>query len=130
MLYENRINNSIKINEESKGNMFKNKNEEMIRKLTEQTSKEYLKKNKLPDIRKIANGSIVKGQVINSIVSRNVVIEEGAVVKNCILFTKTYVGKDANLEYVVADKNVEVKQVKKIKGEKQEIIFIKQGSKI
>ena len=59
MVYENRINNSMKLSEENKGDKFKNKNEEMIWKLTEQTSKEYLKKNKLPDIRKIANGSIV-----------------------------------------------------------------------
>lgn len=78
----------------------------------------------------IANGSIIKGTVINSIISRNVIVEEGAVVKNCILFTKTNVGKDVNLEYVVADKNVDISQVKKIKGEKQDVIFIKQGSKI
>ena len=78
----------------------------------------------------IANGSHVNGKVINSIVSRNVVIEEGAVVKNCILFTKTYVGKGVNLEYVVADKNVDINQVKRIKGDKNETIFIKQGSKI
>lgn len=78
----------------------------------------------------IANGSIVKGKVINSIISRNVIVEEGAVVKNCILFTKTHVGKDVNLEYVVADKHVHIDQVKKIKGDKQETIFLKQGSKI
>ena len=62
MLYENRINNSMRLNEEGKtnrGEMFRNKNEEMIGKLSEQTNVEYLKKNKLPDIRKIANGSIV-----------------------------------------------------------------------
>lgn len=78
----------------------------------------------------IANGSIIKGKVINSIISRNVVVEEGAVVKNCILFTKTSVGKNVEMEYVVCDKNVQVNQVKKIKGEKSETIFIKQGSKI
>lgn len=78
----------------------------------------------------IANGSIIKGEVENSIISRNVIVEEGAVVKNCILFTKTYVGKNTKLEYVVADKNVSIVEMKKLKGDKNDIIFIKQGTKI
>jgi glucose-1-phosphate adenylyltransferase len=78
----------------------------------------------------IANGSIIKGEVENSIISRNVVVEEGAVVKNCILFTKTYVGKNTKLEYVVADKNVSIVEMKKLKGDKNDVIFIKQGTKI
>lgn len=78
----------------------------------------------------IANGSIIKGTVENSIISRNVIIEEGAVVKNCILFTKTKVGKDTKLEYVVADKNVTFEQIKKVAGDKNDVVFIKQGTKI
>jgi glucose-1-phosphate adenylyltransferase len=78
----------------------------------------------------VANGSIIKGTVINSVISRNVVVEEGAVVKNSILFTKTHVGEGVELEYVVADKNTNITQVKKIKGEKQDAVFIKQGTKI
>lgn len=78
----------------------------------------------------IANGSIIKGVVENSIISRNVVIEEGAVVKNCILFTKTYVGKNTKLDYVVADKNASFEQLKNVKGDKNDVLFIKQGAKI
>ncbi len=75
----------------------------------------------------VANGAIIKGQVENSIISRDVVIEEGAVIKNCLLFTQTYVGKDAHLEYVLTDKNVKVKEVKELSGTKDKILVIKQG---
>ena len=75
----------------------------------------------------IANGAIIKGQVENSIISRDVVIEEGVVIKNCLLFTQTYVGKDTHLEYVLTDKNVKVNEVKELSGTKDRILVIKQG---
>ena len=78
----------------------------------------------------IANGAVIKGHVENSIISRNVVVEEGAVIKNCILFTKSYIGKDAHLEYVLTDKGVQVTEVKDLKGTKDKILFIKQGENI
>lgn len=75
----------------------------------------------------VANGSIIKGKVENSIISRDVIVEEGAEVKNCIIFTRSYIGKDAHLEYVLADKNVRVEEVKKLQGEKNKVLVIKQG---
>ncbi len=78
----------------------------------------------------VANGAIIKGHVENSIISREVVVEEGAVVKNCILFTKTYIGKDAHLEYVLTDKSVKVNEVKDLKGTKEKILLVKQGETI
>ena len=78
----------------------------------------------------VANGSIIKGCVENSIISRDVVIEEGAVVKDCIVFTKTQIGKDAHLQYVLADKNVKILEVKELQGQKNDVLFIRQGEKI
>ena len=78
----------------------------------------------------VANGSIIKGTVENSIISRDVIIEEGAVVKDCIIFTKTQIGKDAKLQYVLADKNVKVVEVKELQGKKNDAMFIRQGEKI
>ena len=78
----------------------------------------------------VGNGAIIKGTVENSIISRDVVIEEGAVIKNCILFTQTHVGKDAVLEYVLADKNCDISEVKQLKGTKEKVFFVKQGEKI
>lgn len=78
----------------------------------------------------VANGAIIKGTVENSIISRDVVIEEGAIVRNCIIFTQSYIGENAKLEYVLTDKNVRVKEVKKLAGTKDKVLVIKQGESI
>lgn len=78
----------------------------------------------------VANGAIIKGEIENCIVSRDVIVEEGAVLKNCILFTQSYIGKDAELKYVLLDKKVDVTEVKKLIGSKEKPLIIKQGEKI
>ena len=78
----------------------------------------------------VANGSNIQGTVINSVISRDVVIEKGAVVKNCILFSGTHVGKDSRLQYVVADKNVKIKEVKVVEGEPEHYIYMSFGANI
>ncbi len=78
----------------------------------------------------IANGSVIKGKVINSIISREVVIEKGAVVKNCIIFTRSEIGENVKMEYVLADKSVKISTVKELKGEEDNVLYIRQGVKI
>lgn len=78
----------------------------------------------------VANGAVINGTVENSIISRDVVVEEGAVVKNCILFTQSHIGKDTHLEYVLTDKNVQVREVKDLKGTKEKVLVVKQGELI
>ena len=78
----------------------------------------------------IANGSIIKGKVENSIISRDVLVERGAVVKNCILFTRSEIGKDVKISNVLCDKSAKVYQVKELEGKDGEVLYIKQGAKI
>ena len=78
----------------------------------------------------VANGAIIKGEVENCIISRDVVIEEGAVLKNCILFYQSYVGKNVNLDNVLLEKKARVSEVKKLAGTKEKILIIKQGEKV
>jgi glucose-1-phosphate adenylyltransferase len=78
----------------------------------------------------VANGAIIKGEVENCIISRDVIIEEGAVLKNCIAFTQSFIGKDAKLEYVLLDKKARVCEVKKLAGTKEKVLVIKQGEKV
>lgn len=78
----------------------------------------------------IANGAIIKGKVINSIISREVVIEKNAEVKNSIIFTKTLVSKEAKLDHVLCDKNVKIINAKRISGTDDEVIVISQGANI
>ena len=52
----------------------------------------------------IANGSIIRGEVENSIIFRGVSIGKGAVVKNSIVFQDTVISDGAILNYAITDK--------------------------
>ncbi|MEA5061167.1 MAG: glucose-1-phosphate adenylyltransferase subunit GlgD [Erysipelotrichaceae bacterium] len=56
----------------------------------------------------ISNGAVINGKVKHSILSRNVTIDEGAVVENSILFTYSHIHKGVKLNYVLTEKHVEV----------------------
>ena len=79
----------------------------------------------------IANGAIINGRVENSIISRDVIIKEDAVIKNSILFTSTVVEKGMKLDYVLTDKKVVIGGGNKTnyKGTKKQMLVIKQGQK-
>ena len=78
----------------------------------------------------IANGAIIKGKVTNSIISREVVIEKGAEVRNSIIFTRSVIGKDVKLNHVLCDKSVTINNVKKLTGNSDDLVIISQGAKI
>lgn len=75
----------------------------------------------------VANGSVINGKVHDSIISRGVVIEEGAEVKNCIVFSRSVIGKGAKLKYVLIDKDCHVENAKKLSGDEENIVYVKQG---
>ena len=77
----------------------------------------------------IANGSLIEGTVINSIISRNVSIGKNAIIENAIIFTDTVIGKDVMIKNVVIDKYVKVLTTKQIMGTDHSPIYIKQGEK-
>ncbi|ADL52586.1 glucose-1-phosphate adenylyltransferase subunit GlgD [Clostridium cellulovorans] len=76
----------------------------------------------------IANGAIIEGTVENCIISRGVKVEKGAVVKNSILLTKSYVGENINVEYVIADKRSSMMVTKNIQGSEDSPIIIEKNS--
>ena len=78
----------------------------------------------------IANGCVIKGKVKNSILSRDVIVEEGAVVENCIVFTHTEIGKNVKLKYIVTDKYCSVSEVKKLTKDKTDIMYIGKGERV
>lgn len=76
----------------------------------------------------VANGSTINGKVRHSILSRDVVIEEGASVEDCILFTHTVVKKGVHLRNVVADKRCVFETKKNVSGTKDEPLYVKRGA--
>lgn len=72
----------------------------------------------------IADGCIIKGEVINSVLSRGVVVEEGAVIKNSVLLRGTRVSKGARLSYIVSDKYLTVEEGVTLLGNEKHPFFI------
>ncbi len=64
----------------------------------------------------VAEGCVIEGTVENSVIFRGVHIGKGAVVKNCVLFQDTYICAGAELNCVVADKNVMIKDKRVLSG--------------
>ena len=56
----------------------------------------------------VADGTIIKGEVTNSIISRSVVIEEDVKIDGCIILQNAVVKKGSNLTNVIVDKGVVV----------------------
>ena len=78
----------------------------------------------------ISSGCIVKGEVDSSIVARNVVIEEGAVVKNSIIMQRCVIGKNAHIENAILDKYVTVSSDVIIKGSEALPLVVEKDSKL
>ena len=64
----------------------------------------------------LGDGCYIKGTVENSILFRDVEVEEGAVVRNSIIMGNVKIRKGAVLDYVISDKYVEVKENTELKG--------------
>ena len=64
----------------------------------------------------IAEGCTIEGEVKNSIIFRGVKIGKGARVENCIIMQSGVIGDNTQLDYVVADKNVEFKDGRTLMG--------------
>ena len=75
-----------------------------------------------------ADGCVIEGEVENSILFRGVKIAKGAKVSNCILMQDTVVEEGANLEYIIADKNVTVSAGKEMKGTDSYPVYIDKHS--
>lgn len=64
----------------------------------------------------IADGCVIKGTVENCIIFKGVKIEADAVVKNSILMQDTVVGEGTKINYIIADKNVNIKSGIELSG--------------
>ncbi len=78
----------------------------------------------------IADDCIIEGTVINSVLSRGVVVRSGAVVKNSVLFQGTYVGENASLNCVVTDKSVHISDSVTLSGNENMPFYIQKGRRV
>ena len=78
----------------------------------------------------IADGGIIEGEVEDSVLFRQVSIEEGAEVENCIIFNDCVIGAGAEVKYAILDKEVTVTPGAKLCGTKEHIIVVKKGQTV
>ena len=78
----------------------------------------------------VANGSVIEGTVIDSVISRNVTVRKGAIVKNSILLPGAYIGEKAKLDHVVVDKYAIIHHIKELKGTDEQPVYVKRRDRI
>mgnify|MGYP002069669741 CR=1 FL=1 len=78
----------------------------------------------------IADGCRIRGEVDNSIIFRDVTIEEGAIVKHCIIMQGTVVEKNANLAYAIIDKDATITANRTLIGAPVNPIIVQKGEKV
>ncbi|SEM74255.1 glucose-1-phosphate adenylyltransferase subunit GlgD [Paenibacillus sp. OV219] len=64
----------------------------------------------------VANGCIIEGTVINSILFRGVHVRKGAVVRNSIIMQNGIVGENSIVDHVILDKDVTVERSRELRG--------------
>ena len=79
-------------------------------------------------VSQFASGSLVRGKVDHSVVSRNVDLAEGSTVNHAVIFPRVEVGKNATVEYAIVDKGVKIADGVTIRGTENNPVVIKKGS--
>lgn len=76
----------------------------------------------------IANGCIIEGEVENSMLFRGVYVGKGVKLKNCIVMQNSEIYNNADLEYVILDKSVNIRQGRKLIGNEEFPVIIRKGA--
>jgi glucose-1-phosphate adenylyltransferase len=76
----------------------------------------------------VANGCIIGGHVENSVLFRGVFVAPGAKIKNCIIMQDSEISTDADLEYVIIDKLVQIRQGRRLIGDADFPVIIRKGA--
>ena len=78
----------------------------------------------------VADGCSIEGTVEHSILFPGVTVERGAVVRNCILFKEAAVRRNAEISYIIADKDVEILPDRTLMGHRTYPIVLAKGSRV
>ena len=78
----------------------------------------------------LADGCDINGTISNSIIFRNVTVEQGAVLENCVIMQGTHIGKNARLTNVICDKNVRIGDGVELTGSEIYPYVLTKGSKV
>ncbi|MCR4896186.1 MAG: glucose-1-phosphate adenylyltransferase subunit GlgD [Lachnospiraceae bacterium] len=72
----------------------------------------------------VADGCIIEGTVENCVLFRGVKIGKGTVIRNSVIMQDTVIAGNCTLDYLIADKNVEISSGTELKGSPSFPLFI------
>lgn len=78
----------------------------------------------------IAQGCVIEGEVVNSVISKGVHIAKGAKVSDCVIMQDSYIGENTTLSYIISDKDVIIKEGRSLTGAKDDPVYITKASKL
>lgn len=78
----------------------------------------------------VADGCIIEGTVVNSVLFRGVTIEKNTYIKDCILMQGTRVCENAQLFNVITDKNVVISRDKQLRGDSSWPVIVGKDVKV
>lgn len=78
----------------------------------------------------IADGCHIEGTVENSILFSGVTVEAGAKVDGCIIFRDAIIRKNAEVSYVIGDKNVEILERRRLMGYSTHPLILAKNSRV
>ena len=78
----------------------------------------------------VSNGCKIRGTVDKSVIGRGVVVEEGAVVRGCVILPGVYIGKGVHVENAVVDKKARIIHRKEILGMPEHRLYIRRRDQI
>ena len=78
----------------------------------------------------IADGCVVEGTVENCVLFRGVKVEKGAHLENCVVMQDAVIGANCRMNYVVVDKDVQIKEDRSLMGFQSYPVYISKGAVI
>ena len=114
---------------EARNDLFRNADRRIYTKIRNSAPTKYSDGAKVKNSL-LADGCVIEGTVENCILFRNVHVGKGTVIKNCILLQDTYVGDNVQLNCVVTDKNVVIKDGRMLSGHETKPFFIGKGEMV
>ncbi len=76
----------------------------------------------------VADGCVIEGEVRNSVLFRGVHVGKNTVVENCVILQDSVIRPNSRLNYVIADKNVLIKEERSLLGFESYPVYIAKGS--
>ena len=78
----------------------------------------------------IGSGSILNGEITDSVVFRKVFADEGSVIRNSIIMEDSYIGKGCVVENAIIDKDVYISDGRNAIGKPGEPMVLKKGARL